>query len=182
MSLTQVECGVSTPFFDLDPDIWYPLVMQTWPAHLWRDCKKHEMNFKFHRDTFWTPAAPRQNDICIMDVAATMYTGHLLCQINQCRLFLQVTYLSDISTVDGKRILLAYYNGKGHSDTGRSTRLKRPPMGTLPQQHWALWQEFLERWCGTSLRLPQHLGGWYEGVEMLTRICFFTYERRFLKI
>jgi len=180
MSMTQLECGVYKPFFDLDPAIWFPLVTPTWTACLWRDSKTANIDIKLHSDIFWTPAAPRKNDICIMDVASTMYRDHHLVQINQCRVYLQVTFLSDIASVDGTRILLLYYNGKGHSDMGRSTRLHWPPIGDLPQQHWALWQEFLERWCGTSLRIPQRLGGWYEGAKILTRICFFMLDRRLI--
>mmetsp|Transcript_2309 Transcript_2309/g.3520 ORF Transcript_2309/g.3520 Transcript_2309/m.3520 type:complete len:290 (+) Transcript_2309:912-1781(+) len=180
MSMTQLECGVYKPFFDLDPAIWFPLVTPTWTACLWRDSKTANIDIKLHSDIFWTPAAPRKNDICIMDVASTMYSDHHLVQINQCRVYLQVTFLSDIASVDGTRILLLYYNGKGHSDTGRITGLHWPPIGDLPQQHWALWQEFLERWCGTSLRIPQRLGGWYEGAKILTRICFFMLDRRLI--
>ena len=180
MSTTQLECGVATPFFDLDPETWYPLVTPTWVAHLWRDCKSKGIDIKFHKSKFWTPIAPRQHDICIMELASTMYHGKQLYQINQCRIYLQVTYLSDIVSVDGKRILLSYYKGTGHNDAGRTPRLNWPPMGTLPQQHWALWQEFLERWCGTALRVPRRLGGWFEGAEILTRLCFFTYDGRLI--
>ena len=180
MSLSQMECGTTTPFLDLDPAIWFPLVTQTWITCLWRDCKTANIAIKIHPDHFWTPAPPRQNDITIMSVAHTMYSGLQLFQINQCRIFLQVTFLSDIASVDGTRILLSYYNGKGHSDTGRVTRLTWPPIGDLPQQYWALWQEFLERWCGSSLRLPVRLGGWFDGAEVLTRICFFMLDRRLI--
>mmetsp|Transcript_20247 Transcript_20247/g.28843 ORF Transcript_20247/g.28843 Transcript_20247/m.28843 type:complete len:463 (+) Transcript_20247:2603-3991(+) len=180
MSLTQLECGVSTPFIDLDPVIWFPLVTPTWITCLWRDCKAANIDIKMHTDCFWTPTATRKNDLTIMSVANTMYRGTQLVQLNQCRLFLQVTYLSDIASVDGTRILLSYYNGRGHSDTGRNTRLTWPPMGDLPQQYWALWQEFLERWCGSSLRIPTRLGGWFQGAEVLTRLCFFMLDRRLL--
>jgi hypothetical protein len=180
MSITQLECGTANPFFDLDPAIWSPLVTPTWITHLWCECKTANVDVKFFSDLFWTPAPTRQNDICIMDIASTMYSGRDLIQINQCRIFLQATYFSDITSVDGKRILLSYYLGKGHSDTGRSSRLNWPPMGSLPQQHWALWQEFLERRCGTSLRLPTRLGSWFQTSEILTRICFFTIDRRLI--
>ena len=109
-----------------------------------------------------------------MDIASTMYTGSELRKINDCRISLQVTYLSDIAAVDGRCILLAYYNGKGHKDAGHNTRLNWPPIGNLPQSHWKLWQSFLERWCGTSLKIERPLGGWFERAEILTCLCFFA--------
>lgn len=69
---------------------------------------------------------------------------------------------------------------KGHNFVGRQTRLNWPPIGTLPPSHWNLWREFLERLCGTSLRLPQPLGGWYQEGEMLTQLCVYIHDRRLI--
>ena len=115
-----------------------------------------------------------------MDVASEMYQGQQLYHINMCRLALKVTYLSDITSVDGKRILFAYYQGGGHRESGRQTRLNWPPVGDLPAQWWERWREFLSRWCGTALQLPTPLGGWYEGIEHLTLCSFFMYENRLI--
>jgi len=104
-----------------------------------------------------------------------MYSGPNLLKINQCRISLQVTFLLDIASVDGRRILLAYHNGKGHADSGRYTKLKWPPIGSLPPAYWKIWREFLERWCGSSLMLPRRLGRWYEKAEILTFVCYFLY-------
>ena len=180
MGTTQLECGVETPFFSLEAATWHPLVTKTWISHIWQECQPKDIEIRFHRDLFWTPSAQREHDICIMTVAAQLYDGTDLFKINQCRIALKVTYLSDITSVDGKRILQAYYIGKGHSDAGRQSRLQWPPMGTLPRSHWILWREFLNRWCGTALRLTTPLGGWYASADKLTRICFCLHDRRLI--
>ena len=177
MSITQLECGTSRPFFDLQVDPWYNLVTQTWVTHIWRECQPLGIALKFYHGEFWTPAPVREGDECIMDIASTLYSGEQLRQINLCRIALKVTYLSDITSVDGKRILLAYYNGQHHQASGRRTRLNWPPVGNLPTSWWTLWKNFLTRWCGSALRLPKPLGRWYADAAMLTQCCFFMHDR-----
>ena len=180
MSLTQLECGTAKSFFSLSPDPWYELVTPTWINHIWRECALKDIEILFHKDHFWLPSRQRENDATLMDLADQMFGSTHLHQINQCRIALQVTYLSDITSVDGKRILPAYYDGRGHEEVGRRTRLNWPPIGPLPSSHWALWKEFLNRLCGTALRLPIPLGAWYQEGEILTEILFFLYDRRLI--
>ena len=180
MSITQLECGVAEPFFSLPADPWGPLVTPTWTSHLWQECISRGIEIRFHTDLFWTPKAVHEHDVCIMDIAASMYSGKQLLQINMCRLALKVLYASDISSVDGKRVLLAYYEGKAHKESGRYTRLQWPPVGTLPKSWWALWKEFLQAWCGSALRFPQPLGRWYQDAEILTCCRFFLHDRRLI--
>ena len=182
MSFTQLECGTSTPFFSLPVDPWKDLVTPTWINHIWNECAQKGIEISFHNDHFWTPSAQRVNDHTLMDLAEHMYGNTHLMQINQCRLALQVTYLSDITSVDGKRILPAYYNGKGHIEAGRKTRLNWPPTGDLPSAHWARWREFLNRLCGTSLKLPTPLGAWYQDKEILTQILYFLHDQRLITL
>ena len=70
MGTTQLECGMSVPFFTLPLVVWYPLMTETWITHLWNECSTHGIQIKFHPDTFWVPKAPHQKDICIMEEAA----------------------------------------------------------------------------------------------------------------
>ena len=180
LGLTQLECGMPLPFFSLPAEQWYHLVTPTWPNHIWRECQPKGIEIRFHKELFWVPKPVRECDVCIMQIASTMYSGEQLYRINMCRLALQVTYLSDIAAVDGKRILLAYYNGKAHKESGRRTRLNWPPIGELPVAWWTLWKEFLVRWCGTALRIPEPLGRWFSDAEMLTQCCFFLAGRQLI--
>ena len=180
MSTTQIEVGSSEPFFTLDANIWHNLVTPTWTSHIWKESQAAGIDLRFHKDCFWVPKPVRERDISIMSVAATLYSGTQLYQINMCRLSLKVTFLSDIASVDGKRILLSYYMGKSHQESGRRTRINWPPVGTLPNTWWDLWKNFLEKWCGTSLLIAAPLGRWYADAEMLTQCCCMQYERRLI--
>lgn len=180
MSTTQIKCGSSEPFFNLDANIWHNLVTPMWISHIWQECQPAGIELRFHKDCFWVPKPVREHDISIMEVAETMYSGTQLSQINMCRIALQVIFLSDIASVDGRRILLSYYKGKPHIESGRRTRINWPPVGTLPNAWWDLWRNFLERWCGTSLLIREPLGRWYAEVEMLTKCCCLQYERRLI--
>jgi len=44
MSITQIECGASTPFINLQPEKWSHLVTDTWVTHLWRECKSQDID------------------------------------------------------------------------------------------------------------------------------------------
>jgi hypothetical protein len=180
MGTTQLECGSGQPFFTLPADTWYQLVTSTWITHIWKECQPTGIDIKFHPEIFWVPKPVRENDVCIMDVVSTMYEGEQLRRINMCRIKLQVTFISDIAAVDGTRILLGYYDGKRHQESGRRSRLNWPPVGELPQSWWQLWREFLIRWCGSALRLQKPLGRWFANAEMLTQCCFFLHGRRLI--
>ena len=180
MSTTQIECGTATPFFSLDADTWHPLVTKTWISHIWQEIQPLGIDIRFHQNCFWTPKPVRERDISIMEVAASMFSGAQLAQINMCCLALQVIFLSDIASVDGKRILLSYYQGKHHREAGRRTRINWPPIGPLPKEWWDLWRNFLEKWCGSSLSITTPLGRWYAGREMLTQCCCFQYDKRLI--
>lgn len=177
MSITQLECGSSRPFFDLPAITWYPLASKTWITHIRHECQPNGIDIKFYHEDFWVPKPVRERDVCIRDIASTMYEGDQLRQINLCRIALQATFLSDIAAVDGKWILLNYYEGREHKYSGPRSQLNWPPLGTLPQRWWKLWQEFLCRWCGTDHRISPPLGRWYAEAEMLTQCCFFLYGK-----
>jgi len=180
MSTTQLNCGFSVPFFRLPARQWHSLVTKTWITHIWNECQPNSIDIRFHQSVFWVPKPVREGDVSIMDIAATMYDGEDLWRINLCRISLQVFFLSDIASVDGRRILLNYFHGGNHKASGRRARLHWPPVGDLPTQWWKLWKEFLIRWCGTALQIPIPLGRWFVDAEVLTQCCFFLKDRRLL--
>lgn len=180
MGITQLESGSHLPFFDLPASKWYGLVTPTWVTHIWRECQSNGIDIKFHPLEFQVPKPVRENDECIMTVASRLYDGESLRRINMCRIAIQVTFLSDIAAVDGRKILYGYYNGNEHQMSGRRSCLNWPPVGELPASWWSLWQEFLCRWCGTALHIASPLGGWFANAEMLTQCCFFMHGRRLI--
>jgi hypothetical protein len=59
--------------------------------------------------TLSLPQENRVGDISIMEYALSKeYTPGLVAAINQCRIYLQVTWISEVSTVDGTRILSSF--------------------------------------------------------------------------
>ena len=180
MGITQLECGSQVPFFYLPASKWHDLVTPTWVTHIWRECQSAGIDLKFHPLEFWVPKPVRVNDECIMTAASHYYDGEALRRINMCRIYLKVTFLSDIAAVDGQKVLYNYYAGNEHQLSGRRSCLNWPLVGDLPKSWWTLWREFLCKWCGTALHIAQPLGGWFDNAEMLTQCCFFMHGRRLI--
>jgi hypothetical protein len=64
-------------------------------------------------------------------------------KINACRLYLQVTLLSDVTTPCGKYIIIAYYSGKIENRINWPT--VQYPRQELPDKaSWALWRRALQ--------------------------------------
>ena len=94
----------------------------------------------------YTLTQRRVNDKHIMDevCASNHYTTNQVRRINACRVYLQVTLLSDITQPNGKLIIPKYYKGD------LSERVNWPTM-TYPRQHkpdrtsWGLWRRSLHQ-------------------------------------
>ena len=122
MGMYQVTLGCKKPFWDLQPD-FYPTQS---PAHLsmqylWN--KLREINATLYLPGMWTPTTKFVGDSTLMD--DFVYTArerkgdatHLrpiqLALANSCRLYLRVTWLSEIVTADGKHIAPWFFLGEG---------------------------------------------------------------------
>jgi hypothetical protein len=122
----QLEIGTSQPVLQENFADWgHLLTANCWIGSLW------EFNYKYgitlEEDTMKAPEPQRQNDAYLMELIAERYTfvhnrnvkkevhnwQEEWRAINRCRLFLQVMFLSDITSGDGKRIRKEYllYNG-----------------------------------------------------------------------
>jgi len=77
--------------------------------------------------------------------------------LNCCRVFLQVYYLSDIVSANGKRILEEYKEGQRITD--RYSRLSWPSRPRLPPSAWLLWKTALLHLESSGI-LKQPLGRW----------------------
>ena len=82
-------------------------------------------------------------------------------RINYCRMWLQVTRISDIAHPDRKTILPAALSGTRLSH--RQSSLKWPRIPRPPDSFWKLWKQKLLSWLscdGKSQKLCQPLGPW----------------------
>ena len=119
----------------------------------------------------WTPKLQFNQDIVILDVIintqqehaglSTFISKQRIVHANACRLWLQVTLLSDITMADNKRINPAYFHGEHQGPT----TIEYPYQPKPPPVAWQAWRSLL-RQCfvthctdsHTELILYQSLG------------------------
>ena len=141
MSMYQMHLGCEKCFLDLDPE-HYPTV-PTWTMscqYLWEELRA--MDGSISIPDVWTPTSNRINDECIMDVfVRTLLArkGTRSCiamtdiyQANACRLYLKVTWVSNISASGGNRIAPWAYTGSGQ----RQTSLMYPHQEKPSESAW----------------------------------------------
>jgi hypothetical protein len=93
-------------------------------------------------DGLGQPIENRERDIVIMEslIASGRFTNKDLKEINYCRIYLQVFYLSDITNIKGNKI--AAWAGRGKTQSGRKSTWEWPV-----QQRpiaWKAWKSALE--------------------------------------
>jgi hypothetical protein len=93
-------------------------------------------------DGLWQPTENRVRDTVIMEslIASGRFTNKDLKEINYCRIYLQVFYLSDITNIKGNKI--SAWAGRGQKQAGRQSTWEWPV-----QQRpiaWKAWKEALE--------------------------------------
>jgi len=90
--------------------IFEPLVTDTWLKRLWLDCLWYQINIH----TSLSLLQPRWlHDIELMRLFATHgYRGQDLSDLNRCRMFLHVIWLSDICDGTGTEVVADYWTGQ----------------------------------------------------------------------
>ena len=88
----------------------------------------------------WIPTKQRRNDKILMDEVQKHYGRHnkMIDQYNQCRLFLKVLYLSDLTTGDGTKVHPRILQDRTAMKSGR-THLKFPTQPNPPEEAWHNW-------------------------------------------
>jgi hypothetical protein len=102
----------------------------------------------------------RENDKFIIKEAIQLgYRNLDLKRINECRMFLSSTCMSELCTADGYKIRDSIWNGqKDYSirDFGWPRR-----QDSLSAQHWNVWKKFITKWCSNaSLKVSHPFGPW----------------------
>ena len=111
MEAIQIEVGSTTQFFSLQFQDYGCLTPASWLSQLWESLSKYDVTLS-KPDLNMRP--PREFDFTLMDKAtmAKVFTREELCSINRCRLYLQVFYLSDIVSGNGRKLLREAYEGQ----------------------------------------------------------------------
>jgi Reverse transcriptase (RNA-dependent DNA polymerase) len=165
---SQLESGRPEPLL-MYPQLNLSYMTSTWIMHMRAFMSKH--NIQIECSNQWTIGKTCKHDALIMHLlASTGISTQNLSHINACRMYLQVTTVSDIATADGTCIrpeVLACT-----PFTCRRSPLDWPiqPQPTKHQQK--IWSMVLTKHLVTQgskkkLILKQHLGEWTSSPNML---------------
>jgi ribonuclease HI len=156
ISNLQLIVGSSTSFFNLPFPQYAKWVIPGWLTSLWKFL--HRVNFSLQIKRQWTPIPQRENDIMLMDFFLSLkYKPHDLKILNQCRIYLQVFSLTDITSADGKQILP--HSKAGQLGQDRKSSLTWPTQQRPTKKAWNLWQQALQH-LETLGYLSTPLGKW----------------------
>ena len=159
VSWGQFLAGISKPILQhvdirlphMEPMVWIPQVRSFLAS----------IKCTVELTTTFVPPLQRQGDSFLMDHAISLdFNDTELCLVNACRLYLGVTLMSDIVTVDGKYLSLFAI------DCSRDTHSRAK--GLLPYQTnpsrkaWTIWKRLLLSFTvsGSLKRLHRPLGAW----------------------
>ena len=149
MGMYQITLGCEQPFWSLDPE-FYPTQSpeHTTMQYLWNKLRK--IKATMHLPTMWTPSTTYSGDSALIDdFVATARTRkgtatHVrpiqIEMANACRLYLRVTWLSEILTDDGDKIAPWAFFGRRRNPTNALTYPYQPEP---PPHAWKEWRFLL---------------------------------------
>ena len=171
----QIEIGLR--YYQLHAGLSNCVLEDTRPlAHLkfpWFDTLRqylHQISGRLQLTDPWRPKRQRVHDTFIMEnvLDTKRFTTTELEIINACRLYLQVSRVSDIATINGKRVLTKMLSGEYTQEDILEFRTTY----TWPHQErpnsvaWKLWTEALTSTiCDESGKLHRTLGPWNATME-----------------
>jgi hypothetical protein len=121
-------------------------------------------------DQDYVPPPQRTRDLYIMDAVleSGLFTSTEVCQINYCRLYLQVTTLSDVCQANGVYIDESFRDDPPSPRSSTSTWLQfnqpRPC-----NKVWELWKTVLSWWFDSAGIIHRPLGSWLYPANQLRR-------------
>ena len=115
-------------------------------------------------DPFHRPQTKRTHDVFLMQVFSSQTSDHKkLRLLNQCRTFLNVETLADITNAEGSRLLSDLYDGNPTRSPLHSHSWPRQPP-SLSVAHWNQWKASLSQAFmitgSPTLTLARSLGDW----------------------
>lgn len=167
LSISQLQAGIQRPILHSSWETYGSYITDTWLTKTWEYLSTH--NIQLDVPNAWTPKPQRINDSFIMELAVQFrptknkaYLHH----IQLCRLYLQVTTISDIVDATGK--YLEPNITKGYRSQHRKSLLNFPTNFPRPAtQSWTTFRKLLKLLLRdpTNLKSPltdqYSLGAWY---------------------
>jgi hypothetical protein len=157
----------------------FPLMdLSGWLPSIWQFLNR--ANLKIFIRKAYVPQLQRKHDIALMDFFHSLkYKPAVLKTLNSCRLYLQVIFLSDITTASGTEIEDDAKQGKHFLD--RESMLGWPTKQRPSPLAWKQWQEAL-RYLEEGPRLKKPLGDWISATHQRWQWFFHREERELYKL
>jgi hypothetical protein len=164
----QLEIGRSTPLLQEDfTKRGHLLTANLWIGSLWEFCS--EFGIKLEADRFKAPEIQRDNDSFIMELLEERFTftgdknsrRDQWRSLNRCRMSLQVLFLSDIASGDGKSIRKDYLAYEGRAARPHSSKWEWPLQNPTAKD-WTRWTSAMQQISSPegALTSDRHLGPW----------------------
>jgi hypothetical protein len=120
LDYTHLECGCSGNVLKEDYERYSRfLLTENWITGIWEHLHSCKSTLKITAE--WKPLPNCNNDVAMMEslTETEEFTAAELKEINRCRIYLRVFYISDIASLDGQGI--AEWARKGRRDVGRKS-------------------------------------------------------------
>ena len=159
MESTQIHVGSQHPFWELPFPLYGHLAPRGWMKNTWEALQQTPLTLKGPDITI---PPQRENDQWLMDVLLSIHTDdNTAILLNDCRLHLQATLLSDITSADGTTIDINCWEGRPSPNRKPEHWIKtyRPGRDAWIQWQQALKTAFLQPHT-QHRRLSQPLGRW----------------------
>ena len=171
----QFTTGVSFPILT-KPKIPLPHLESIWFTNLRTFLATHDLTIEVANPGILS--SQRQNDGFIVDIVieSGKFANHEFRKINYCRLYLNVTLISDITTASGLALRSDIYDGKFTKERQCTTHqvYQEKPTDTLTWTSWRKACNFLIHHRHTK-KLLQPLGDWTVHFQSLHH-CHYLYS------
>ena len=156
--------GTSNLFLNMDKKQMDYVDIRSRNTFLWEICNQYNITVQIEK--VWTPTVQRVGDSTIMDFLINKQVSQDCLQVvNKCRLYLQVIYLSDIISADGKTVMR--WAMEPPENINRNSNLKWPHQSRPKASEWYKWKYTLLSQLGITTdynntwKLHNKLGNWY---------------------
>ena len=165
IEVVKLEAGIPGPLFSYEWDLTFLNGLKSWVAETKHFCWKNAILFAERGTHLKTKC---EKDELIMDVFLKYgnYSVAELRLLNRCRMYLQVTTLSDITTGDGKFLADGALQG---SESYQTDNYDWPYQQKPPRAEWNAWAgEVRRHFAPIKDRLSTPLGKWFITDEYYT--------------
>ena len=154
LEAVKLEAGAEGHLFDKTIDIDWITTKNLWAINTLQFCQKYHIQFK---EPGASITLKRIGDITIMEgLRKAGFTLSTLRIANRCRIYLQVTTLSDIATGDGSQLNPSVFEQTPFF----RDHYNWPRQGKPPPKDWNVWNYVVKHCFQPMQRLHPHLGHW----------------------